>query len=259
VKYILASALLVVLSFLELHKPIYKYLDYFFSPLQFGLTTTALNIKDFGSFYTNLRNVRRENIRLLEDTLILESRVVELKRLEEENQVLRSQLGLTNDSLKNKPLLMANVRGNPTDLTTASVYVDKGERHGVQVGDNVILGDYLVGRVTAVYPIEAEVDLITSPNSSITSYNIDSSAKTEGIVIGKHGSSVTVEKILPSERLRVGDMFVSSGKDGVYIPGLFIGKVTEVFEDPSQPLKSASLQTALDVKRIDRVFILIKK
>jgi len=54
-------------------------------------------------------------------------------------------------------------------------------------------------------------------------------------------------------------MFVSSGKDGIYIPGLYVGKVLEVYEDPSQPLKSAILQTALDIKRIDRVFILIKK
>ncbi|NMB70082.1 rod shape-determining protein MreC [candidate division WWE3 bacterium] len=258
-KYILASLFLLFLSLFGIHKPVYKFAGYFFSPLQYGLTNTALGIKDFSLFYSNLRSVRRENIKLLEDNLILESRVVELKRLEEENQLLRNQLGLSLDSLKDRPLLLANVRGNPTDLTTATVIIDKGSRQGVQTGDNVILGNYLIGKVTNVYPIESEVELITSPYTSITAYNIDSERKTEGIVLGKHGSSVVLEKILPSERLKTGDMIITSGKDGIYIPGLYIGKVSEVFEDATQPLKSATLQTALDVKRIDRVFVLIKK
>lgn len=259
VKYVVASLLLLLISFIGFYKPLYSYLDYLFSPLQFGLNTTANNIRDFTSFYSNLNEVRRDNIRLIEDNLILESRVGELKRLEEENTLLREQLKVQSNFIKDKKELLVNIMGNPTDVTSATVIIDKGARNGISVGDNVIVGNFLIGRVTQVFDIKSVVQLITSPDLNITVYNLDSPEKTEGIVTGRHGFSVMVEKILPSERLLPGDMFATSGKDGNFYPGLYIGKVTQVNEDASQPLKSATLQTIIDYKRIDSAFVLVSK
>lgn len=258
-KYVVVSFLLFLLSFTGIQKPLYGAFGYLFTPLQFGLKKTASGLVDFRKFYMNVSSVRRENVKLLENTIILESTVLDLKRFEEENTVLKEQLDVESEDINDRRKVLVNVMGNPRDTSGGTLILDKGTASGISVGDIVILGNFLVGKVTDTQLVKSTVQLITSPDSSITIYNIDSYEKTEALAVGKHGSSLSAEKILPSENLDIGDMFVTSGKDGVYYPGLYVGKVTEISSDDAQPLRSANLATIFDIKKIDRLFVLIQK
>jgi rod shape-determining protein MreC len=259
VKYVIISVVVFLLGYTPILKPIQYGFSYLVSPVQFGLKTSAVSIKDFFSFYANLAKINRENVKLLEDKIALESEIASLKRLKEENIILKQQLDVKNIQLKDRQLLLVDVMGNPQDPTGSSIFVNKGTESGIKKGDNVILGTFIVGIVKETYLGKSLVDLITSSSLSIAVYNIDSQTKTEGLALGRHGSSVSVERILPNELVEGGNMFITSGKDGMFLPGLYVGKVDSVNYEPSATLKSATLLTVLNIQRLDKVFILVTK
>ncbi len=78
----------------------------------------------------------------------------------------------------------------------------------------------------------------------------------EGIVKGKYGTSLALEKILQSEVLNLADVIVTSGRDGKFIPGLILGTVSSIDFSPSDTLKSAILKLDYNISEITNVFVL---
>lgn len=183
--------------------------------------------------------------------------IVDLKKAEEENELLRDQLELKNEEFFDKDLLLALVMGNPRDLTGTSLILDKGSRQGVQVGDNVIVGNALVGIVEEVTEERSVIDLIVSPEVAMTVVNIESASAAEGLAQGDLGTSVRVTRLLPGEQVEVDDIFVTSGKDGKFLPGLSVGRVSEVSFESAEPLKSANLVPMVDLSKLEKVFIIL--
>jgi len=101
--------------------------------------------------------------------------------------------------------------------------------------------------------------LITSVNSSFTVYDLNSGLSIEGLAKGKHGSSILVERILPSEKIETGDTVLTSGRDGLYPQGLIVGKITQIISDPAQPLKKAYVESSVDFGKLNKVLIVREK
>jgi rod shape-determining protein MreC len=255
-KYLYASIFILIFGFLGFLAPLQSGAQWLFAPFQFGLRQMAGGINDSAAFFANLDAVRRENLRLREDIINLHSTVVELKKAEEENEILREQLGIETEL--DRKLLLAHVMGNPQDLTGTSFILDRGSYHGVQAGDNVVKGNSLIGIVREVSPQRSLADFITSPSVAIAVLNIDVAERTEGLAEGQFGSSIIMKRILPGEEINPGDSIITSGRDGIFLPGLLVGRVTEVIEVPADPLKSAYVETIVDLGKVDRVFVLIE-
>ena len=253
-RYILISLFILILGFFELTNPVKSAVAWVFTPFQFGLKQIADSSIETMKFFGSLNKVRQNNLFLLERTAELESKIVELKNTEEENRALREQLEIENTFERN--LLLANIMGNAQDLTGSTFVLDRGSSHGVKAGDNVIRRNYLVGIVREVSAQRSLADYVTSPSSSIAVVDLDEPSRTEGLAEGQYGSSIVMKRVLPNENIGVGDMIVTSGKDGVYLPGLIIGKVTRIVEVPTEPLKSAYLETIIDLTKLSKVFIL---
>lgn len=258
-KYILSALLILFFGYFHVFDPLRNVYQWVFSPIELGLEEGAAGIKDYLSFYSNMNDVRRENLELKQKVLDLESDLLELEKLKQENIALESQLMNKEELGLDRLLLPANVMGNSKDLSGSTVYLDKGKIHGVKEGNNVILDNFLVGVVKEVSSGRSLVELITSSNSSATVYDINSVQKTEGLAIGQLGTSIVVERILPNEEVSVGDIIVTSGKDGTFIPDLYVGKIQEVVDDPSQPLKRAYLNTFTDLSKIRKVFVILDR
>lgn len=226
------------------------------SPIQFGLNSSARDLNDTGEFYKNLSSVRTENIQLKEKINILEAEIFENKKYKEENEVLKDQLKLKNLSEIGKTVIFASVMGNSDDTTGSTIFINVGSAQGVKKGNNVVLGNSLIGIVREVLDKKSLVELITSQNVTMTVIDLDSSNNTEGLATGQFGTSIIVERILPTEELKIGDTVYTSGKDGFFLPGYLVGEVVEVRDDPSQPLKSAVVKTRINLANLTKVFIL---
>lgn len=258
-KYFILSVLFVILGALNLLNPMRIVFQKGLTPVQLGLSDVAGDVKGGFIFMTNIAEVRQRNLELLEKATSLESELLELKKLSIENEALKSQLNLKNTKSFDRELLLSGVLGNIEDLSYSTFYIDKGFKHGVSVNDMVILGNSLVGKVREVTYERSLVDYVTSPNFTATVFDIDSYAKTQGICNGKFGLYIEMTRIFQSEGIDVGDTIVTSGKDGIFLSGFSVGRVVSVEEMPADPLKSAQLEPAVDLKNLSKVFVVLSK
>ena len=180
-KLIIAFTIFILGSF-QILRPAQALSQYIFAPIQLGLKTSALSIKDSFDFFSNLKNLRNDNIKLIQENNDLKAAVVELKKNQEENTLLKNQLNLKNKDSFDKEFVLANVLGNPADLTGGSIIIDKGTRHGIKTGANVIEGNYLIGIVKEVSTERSLVGLITSADVSATVTNIDAAQKSQILI-----------------------------------------------------------------------------
>lgn len=253
-KYLYISILLLVLGYFQILNPVRDITQHIFAPFQFGLRNIALDINGVAQLFSGVEKLRQENIRLVQENMNLNSQLVELKNIAEENDTLRQQLGLKNEF--KKELLMATVMGNASDLTGSSFIIDRGSSDGVKAGDNIVLGNYLIGIVREVGAYRSVANFVSSSSVAVAAMDIDVPGQTEGVAEGQYGSSIIMRQILPNEEIKVGDRIVTSGKDGVFVPGLLVGKVTELVEIPTETLKSVYLETFVELSKIRKVFVL---
>ena len=247
----------MIFGLLDLFDPFRAVFQRFTTPVQYGLRRSAISIKDSYQLFHDLNDIRKENLSLLKENQELRGIVVDLKKAEEENKLLRDQLELKNEEFFDKELLLALVMGNPKDLTGTSLVLDKGARQGVQVGDNVVVSNFLVGIISQVTEERSTMDLVVSSKVSMTVINVEPSSQAEGLAQGNLGTSVKVTRLLPGESVKKNDAFVTSGKDGKFLPGLTVGQVSEVASESAQPLKSAILIPMVDFSKLEKVFIIL--
>jgi rod shape-determining protein MreC len=172
--------------------------------------------------------------------------------------LLREQLELKNQDIVDRELVLASVMGNPQDLTGTSLVLDKGARQGIKEGNNVILGNYLIGIVREVTRERSVFDLTISPDVSATVINVEPNSQAEGLAKGDLGTSVRVTKLLPGDAVNEGDVFITSGKDGRFLPGFAVGQVSQVNFGASDPLKNALLSPMLDFTKLEKVFVILE-
>lgn len=258
-KYILIALVILFFGSFDIFDPVKNIYQKAVSPVQFGLSKGAKRLVDTSEFYKNIKIVHDQNLYLETRVLKLESELVELEKLKQENIAIKSQLENKQTLNITDKVLLAYTMGNNQDLTGSTIYVNKGSFDGVKKGNNIIIDNIVVGVVKETSSSKSLVELITSSNLSTTVYDLSSSQKTEGLAVGQLGTSIIVERILPSEQINIGDIIVTSGKDGIFLPGLYLGKVSEVIEDPSQPLKKAYIKTLVDYSKLDKVFIVIEE
>lgn len=256
-RWLLASLAIFILGIFNIFAPIRGGLQFVLNPVQFGLQEMAVGLRDGVGFYFNLRSIHSENLKLLEEREDLLSEVQRLKYLEEENQLLKDQLGVLVTEDLSKGLILANTLGNFNDHTGTSIVLDRGSLHGINEGDVVVKGQHLVGVVRSVTQQRADVELITSPTLTISV--VDFETKTEGLARGEFGTSVLMERILPGESVGKGNLVVTSGRDGRVFPGFLVGEVIDVSDESAEVLKYASVKVLLNMDNLGKVFVIPNK
>ena len=121
-----------------------------------------------------------------------------------------------------------------------SIIINRGSKSGINKGMPVVDGNYLIGKIVEVNYLSSRVLLLNDLNSRIPVTLGEES--TQAILSGKSKSNPLLE-YLPELYTPRNDLTVfTSGKDGVFIPGIPIGKTeidgldlkVKLFSDPNQ-------------------------
>jgi rod shape-determining protein MreC len=110
---------------------------------------------------------------------------------------------------------------------TRKIVVDKGLTHSIQAGMPAIDGTGVVGQVTAVGTFTSEVTLLTEKGQSVPVMLVRNGLRALAVGSGKDGA-IDVPFMPASADVQDGDLFVTSGIDGTYPPGLVVAKVASV-------------------------------
>lgn len=248
---------ILIFGILGFFNPIRFVFHKVFNPIQFGFSKLGMDVRASADFVLNMQAIYMTNNDLLRENEALKAEVIAMKKYEDENIVLKNQLTQIEATDVKRNLLLANTMGNSSDLSSSTLFIDKGGKSGIKINDNVIVANYLVGIVKEVFPDRSLIELVTSPDLAITVYDIDVATKTEGLAVGQYGTSIIMQRILPNEAIKADDTIVSSGRDGIIGPGYIVGKVTKVNQVEVEPLKSAYLETSIDMSRLSRVFVVL--
>jgi rod shape-determining protein MreC len=225
--------------------------------VQSPVTTVSASVSNYFSSIANLRSAQDENGQLKDKIQELQVQLKQKEELDAENARLRSMLQLKEQS-KYK-VLTARVIGRDPSAWFDSAIVNLGSLNGVKLNMPVVTDGGLVGRVTAVSPLTAQVDLITRDKSGI------------GAVVGQIGDSnalgvvtgtskkeqLEMKYVTGSTDVQIGQAVFTTGQDGIFPAGLKIGEIVNLVSGSATTPHQILIQPAARLGSMQEVGILL--
>jgi rod shape-determining protein MreC len=231
------------------------------APLQEAVTTATRPIGDFFSGLVHLPSLEKENEQLRRENE--ELRAASASGADKESQIeqLSNLLGLQ-ESLTPESV-PAVVIANGLSNFRYTITINKGSVDGVEQDQPVVTGSeqapILVGRVVAVSPISAEVELIID-RSSIVAGRLSVSHET-GQIQGQGDQDLRMTLVTPGTSASGDETVVTqgyevNGQQGLYPPGLVIGQVSRVIQDADGLQEFVTVRPAIDFSTLEFVLVL---
>ncbi|ATB37562.1 rod shape-determining protein MreC [Cystobacter fuscus] len=221
------------------------------APVQRGLVGLIDGVKAVVFGYIDLREVRQENEQLRAENLQLRASVHALGETRMENERLRGLLAYAEASPG--PDIPARVIGVNPVAKLLSVRINRGESDGVFRGMSVVTPDGIVGQVVRTTGGWADVALVTDAQSRVAAQVQRSRAR--GTAAGAGKGPLQLENMLRIEDVQEGDLIITSGTDGVYPPGLVVGKVTHLEKTEHGMFLGGDIVPAVDTTRLEEVLV----
>ncbi len=222
-----ASACLVLLiadlrfNYLEVLRQALSVVTY---PLQMAAAKPADFVRNASRYFATLLEVQIDNADLRRQQLGAGERLLRFDLLEQENAQLRGLLGMSRRLAARS--LAAEVLYNAPDPFSRKVILDRGSHQGVEAGLAVVDAGGVIGQVTRVYPVQSEVTLLTDRNQAIPVQVARNGLR--GVLFGAGRGQLELRFVIAGADIQPGDRLVTSGLDGVFLPGLPVAEVGSV-------------------------------
>lgn len=182
----------------------------------------------------SLDEAQRDLARQRQRNLLLALQAQRESDLERQNVLLRELLQLR----ASVPVhaTAAQILAQARDPFSRKLTLDRGAAAGIEAGAPVIDAHGLLGQVTMLSPLGAQVTLITDRDSAVPVEVARNQAR--GVLVGDAGATVGGLQLLWQANdgdLRRGDILVTSGLDGVYPAGLAVARIERVTREPDSP------------------------
>ena len=201
-------------------------------------------------------SVQKENEQLRQENDTLRGQVAQGQAAIEDNKQLQKAGGLTSVSDINQ--VLAQVNSGAVSNFAHTIELNQGSNKGIKVGNPVITGAGLVGRVVQVTSDHSVVKLITDPDFAI---GVRLTASQEiGVARGTgDGNPLRVESgINPLAEVPVGDAVMTSGLDrAIFPPQIPVGTVTSAELSADQLSKIVTIEPLADLSRLAYVTVLL--
>ncbi|GAB1461747.1 rod shape-determining protein MreC [Thauera sp.] len=196
-------------------------------PLQMAASTPADVVRNASRYFGTLVDVQLENADLRRHQLGAGERLLRFEQLEQENQHLRELMQMS-QRVQTKSIA-ADILYNAPDPFARKVILDRGTQQGVEAGLAVVDANGVIGQVTRVHPVQSEVTLLTDRNQSIPVSVVRNGVR--GVLYGVGRGMLEMRHVLAEVDIQPGDRLVTSGLDGIFVPGLPVATVTRVDRD----------------------------
>jgi rod shape-determining protein MreC len=229
------------------------------SPLQSTSSKVSGATSGFFQQIWNFRGTAAENEQLKERLAKAEAELHAARQAEAENERLKSLLELRDKSdIKSIP---ARVIARDPSVWFNTITINRGSSSGVAVNMPVVTGGGIVGRVITVSPWASQVMLLTDEKAGA------------GAVVGQLGQSgalgsvrgradlgvsvIEMRYVSGLEQVEVGDYVMTTGQDGIYPPGLNIGKVVDVKKGTATQAHQILIQPGAQLDHLEDVAVLL--
>ncbi|HEU4434914.1 MAG TPA: rod shape-determining protein MreC [Pyrinomonadaceae bacterium] len=231
----------------------------FASPLQNASSKASGATTGFFQQIWNFRSAAQENEQLKQRVTALETELNNAHQAEAENERLKALLKLNEQTqIKSIP---ARVIARDPSVWFNTITINVGSTSGVAVNMPVVTGGGIVGRVITVSPFAAQVMLITDEKAGA------------GAVVGQLGQSgalgsvrgradlgvgiIEMRYVSGLEKVEVNDTVMTTGQDGIYPPGLNVGRVVDVKNGTATQAHQILIQPGAQLDHLEEVAVLL--
>ena len=223
------------------------------APFQKASTSSIRFVRDIWRHYFFMVNVAKENDNYRKALNKAFENNIQLKELKLSNHRLRNLLNF--EKTMTDRVLSAEVIGKDPSPWFKTVLIDKGKNDGVETGMAVVVPKGIAGQVTDVSANYSKVLLIIDHNSAVDALVQNDRAR--GIIKGGTAEQCFFKYVLRKHDIKIGDIVVSSGLDGVFPKGLAVGYVSGVIKPKSGIFQEVTVTPYVDFEKLEEVLIVL--
>ena len=241
------------------HKMLRVWTQAFASPLQNASSKASGATTGFFQQIWNFRSTAQENEQLKERLTQVETELNNARQAAAENERLKGLLGLGEQTtIKSVP---ARVIARDPSVWFNTITINRGSSSGIEMNMPVVTAGGIVGRVITVSPWASQVMLLTDEKAGA------------GAVVGQLGQSgalgsvrgradlgvalIEMRYVSGTEKVEVGDNVMTTGQDGIYPPGLNVGRVVDVKSGSATQAHKILIQPGAQLDRLEEVAVLL--
>jgi rod shape-determining protein MreC len=222
-------------------------------PVELALLRPVQAVGALGDYFSTVTDARRAEEAARTSIALQAQRALQVETLTRENAALRGLLEL-NHRLEVRGHA-AEVLYQAADPFSRKIVIDRGLLVGIKLASPVINEAGVLGQVTRVYPMNAEVTLLTDRDAAMPVLNARSQQRS--IVVGHaSGGLLEMRYMAANADVKVGDPIVTTGLDGVYPPGYPVAKVVEVDRQSDSSFARIRLAPEVRVDGVRHVLVL---
>jgi rod shape-determining protein MreC len=200
--------------------------------------------------YVALQQVRSENAALKQEIQTLQVRLQEERAQAQRTDNLRQLLELRERSRLDT--VAAEIIAGAASPEFRTMTIDKGSSDGLQTNMAVISPAGVVGRVILPSRRASQVQLLIDRNAAAGA--LIERTRAQGVVVGFGDGSLRMEYVPGMADVRIGDLVVTSGIDGIYPKGFVIGTIDSVDRGPGS-YHAIVVRPAVDASRLEEVLV----
>lgn len=231
----------------------------FASPLQSASSKASGATSGFFHQIWNFRGTAAENELLKQRLSEVETELHTARQAAAENERLKALLSLTEQS--NIKTVPARVIARDPSVWFNTITINRGSSSGVEVNMPVVTAGGIVGRVITVSPWASQVMLITDEKAGAGAVvgQLDQSGAL-GSIRGRADLNIALIEmryVSGLEKVEVGDFVMTTGQDGIYPPGLNVGKVVDVKSGTATTAHQILIQPGAQLDHLEEVAVLL--
>jgi rod shape-determining protein MreC len=205
-------------------------------------------------YFSALSTLKDENRQMREQQVLNSQLLQQSRQLQAENAYLRKLLDASERTqLKT---VMSEILYDARDPFSRKVIIDRGDSHGIKLGNPVIDDLGVVGQVTRVFPFTSEITLLTDKEHAIPVQVLRSGVRSVAYGRGQTGE-LELRFMASNADIQPGDVLTTSGIDGVYPAGLAVATVMTVDTKTSDAFARILCQPAAGVSSHRQLLVLL--
>jgi rod shape-determining protein MreC len=222
------------------------------TPVESLFTGATSGIGSIWTGYVDLRGVRDRNTTLEAENAAMRAEIEQARLAAAENARLREMLDI--GPLLKYDTVVAQVVARDTTAWFKRVVVNKGTRAGIKLDHPVITPNGLVGRVVAVGPNFAQIQLITDEHAGVGGRLV--TARAAGEVKGRGDGFCRFKSITGLVDVAQGEAILTSGLDRIYPAGILVGYVESATPGSGAAPIDIVVRPAADLDRLSELMVL---
>ncbi|WP_298234573.1 rod shape-determining protein MreC [uncultured Azohydromonas sp.] len=221
-------------------------------PVQRTLLVPVEIVEDGAEYLQGLKAARAAEQDALARLAQHSVQAARMRELEAENAKLRELLELRPSFAVRTQA--AQVLWQAADPYTRKLVIDRGAKQGVALGAPVVNEHGVLGQVTRLFPLSAEVTLLSDKDAAIPVLN--GRTQQRAAAFGGVNDALELRFIAANADVQPGDPILTSGLDGLYPPGLAVATVQHIDRRAEGGFARVSLKTAAQMDNVHHVLVL---